>query len=556
MIEKEPVSDTSWIAREALHVESKTIDGRKVLSVRGIHQSGFNYALTDLAGEIASVDDPIASLSADRSVEEHPANRIRGIGRLFCSDIEDKPWYNDKGFWQRYLTMLASNRFNRFHLALGLGYDTSHNILDSYFYFPYPFLLAVPGYDVKAVGLPDAERDNNLAMLKFIGDECAVRGIDFQLGLWGHQYVFEASPNVNYPIAGLTKETHATYCRDALTLVLKACPNVTGVTFRVHGESGIAEGSYDFWRTVFDGVVRSGRKMPIEMHAKGSDQQIIDIASATGMPVILAPKTWSEHTGLPYTQTDIRALEKPKPNRKDQGFFAQSSGSRSFTRYGYADFLTEDRKYQVMHRMWPGTQRHLLWGDPLYAASFSQMSHFCGMDGHELFEPLTFKGRMGAGIAGGRQAYADASLKTSDDFEKYRYYYVQWGRHLYNPDTKPEVWQRELRRDYGDAAAPLVEAALSSASRILPLVTTAHSQSASYTGYWVELSWNMSILDATRKHPYSDTPSPKVFGKVSPLDPQIFVGIDEYVDQLLKNQTTGKYNPAEVAATTRATFSR
>ena len=88
---------------------------------------------------------------------------MRGIGRLFCSDLEDKPWYNDRAFWQRYLTMLAAQRFNRFHLALGLGYDFARGIRDSYFYFPYPFFLAVPGYGVRAVGLPDAERDNNPA---------------------------------------------------------------------------------------------------------------------------------------------------------------------------------------------------------------------------------------------------------------------------------------------------------------------------------------------------------------------------------------------------------
>ena len=41
-----------------------------------------------------------------------------------------------------------------------------------------------------------------------------------------------------------------------------------------------------------------------------------------------------------------------------------SEGARSFTRYGYADLLRDDRRYTVRHRVFPGTQRLLLSGDP------------------------------------------------------------------------------------------------------------------------------------------------------------------------------------------------
>ena len=51
-------------------------------------------------------------------IVEQPANRVRSIARLFTSDVEDKPWYNDREMWPQYLTMLAAQRFNRFHLAL------------------------------------------------------------------------------------------------------------------------------------------------------------------------------------------------------------------------------------------------------------------------------------------------------------------------------------------------------------------------------------------------------------------------------------------------------
>jgi hypothetical protein len=37
----------------------------------------------------------------------------------------------------------------------------------------------------------------------------------------------------------------------------------------------------------------------IDLHAKGVDQRIIDLALATGLPVRVSPKFLGEHMGLP-----------------------------------------------------------------------------------------------------------------------------------------------------------------------------------------------------------------------------------------------------------------
>ena len=55
----------------------------------------------------------------------------------------------------------------------------------------------------------------------------------------------------------------------------------------------------------------------------------------------------------------------------------------------------------------------------------------------ELCEPLSFKGRKGGGLPGGRTGYADASLTPKYDWQKYEYTYKLWGRVLYNPATVP-----------------------------------------------------------------------------------------------------------------------
>jgi hypothetical protein len=532
-------------APEALALAQGKIGRRTVSLAAGADARGLVYALLELADRVNFAADPLAALKIEKTVSERPASSIRSIARGFNSDVEDKSWFQDKAFWPPYLTMLAANRFNRFNLTLGLGYDFATGLTDTYFYFAYPFLLSVPGYNVRAVPLPDAERDLNLEMLRFISDETARRGLHFQLGIWTHAYQWAKSPEANYTIAGLTPETQAPYCRDALRALLVACPNINGVTFRVHGESGVPEGSYDLWKTIFDGVVQSGRKVEIDMHAKGMDQPMIDTALGTGMPVNISPKFWAEHMGLPYMQGAIRQQEMPR-NTPNTGFFSRSSGSRSFLRYGYGDLLTEDRRYGILHRIWPGTQRLLLWGDPETAAAYGRVATFCGSKGVEIFEPLFFKGRKGSGLPGGRDAYEDNSLPPKFDFEKYDYTYRVWGRNLYNPDGDADGWRRALVQQFGKGAEP-AGLALASAGKILPLVTTAHCPSAANNNYWPEMYFNMPMADASRKHPYTDTPSPKLFGNVSPLDPEFFLNCDEFAGELIKGEASGKYSPAWVA---------
>jgi hypothetical protein len=458
-----------------------------------------------------------------------PANAIRSIQRLFTSEVEDKPWFYDREMWPRYLAMLAENHFNRFNLSFGIGYDFLRAVTDAYFLFAYPFLLSVPGYNVRASNLPDAERERNLETLRYISDQTASHGLHFQLGIWMHGYVWENSPHPNYTIEGLNAENHGPYCRDALAALLRACPSIGGVTFRIHGESGVNEGSYPFWKTVFDGVKRSGRKVEIDLHAKGIDDGMIDLALATGMPVKVSPKFWAEHMGMPYHQADIRDPEVPKAGHVDSGLMALSTGSRSFTRYGYADLMREDRRFDILWRIWPGTQRLLLWADPVFAAAYSRAFQFSGSTGVEIMEPLSFKGRRGSGLPGGRCALADASLRPHWDWQKYLDTYRVWGAKLVNPDAKVEV-----------------DPALAAASRILPIVTTAHMPSAANNNYWPEIYTNQSLVEPAKTE-YSDTPAPKTFGNTSPLDPQLFSRINDFAGELLAGERSGKYSPIEVA---------
>jgi hypothetical protein len=518
-------------------LETRTERGPAILAC-GADGRGLAYALTELADRLRHGGRPALALKV--SVVERPANPVRSIMRQFTSELLDKPWFHDREMWPRYLDLLATHRFNRFHLAFGFGYDALHDVADSYFLFLYPFLLAVPGYHVRVTHLPDAERQANLEMLQFISSEANQRGIDFELGVWTHGYRWTASPLARYNIEGLTAETHAPYCRDALAALLQACPAISSVGLRIHGESGVAEGSYAFWKTVFDGVRRAGRPVEIDLHAKGIDAAMIENALATGLPVNISPKYWAEHLGMPYHQAAIRDLEMPVPGRAGAGLMTLSEGARSFTRYGYADLLREDRRYTVRHRVFSGTQRLLLSGDPEWTAAWSRAFQFCGSTGADLMEPLTCRGRRGTAVPGRRDGYLDERLATRWDWQKYAYWYRVWGRFLYNPATDAAVARRDM-------SEPALASAIASASRILPIVTTVHLPSAACDAYWPEIYWNQPLADEPAPNPYTDTPSPKTFSNVSPLDPQMFSRMSDFAGELLGGQPSGKYSPLDVA---------
>jgi hypothetical protein len=548
-------------AAESLHLAPGQLDGTPAILISTIDTRGYVYGLLELAERVQFSADPITELRRVTAVTDAPANPIRCVSRYFCSELEDKPWYLDKNFWPAYLDTLIASRFNRFCLGYGLAYDFPRGVTDDYLHLPYPYLVDVPGYNVQVLQLraPDgaalpaplpvavSERARNFEMLQFIAAETAARGLHFQLGIWTHAYQWTDSPGAYHRIVGLTPQTHAAYCRDALAILLKQCPQIQGLTLRVHGESGIPEGSYPFWKTLFQAISSAGRVIEIDMHAKGVSQTMIDIAAATGMPVRLGAKYSAEHQSLGYQQADIRALEIPNPNHHDDSrLFSLSGGSRLFTRYGYADFYQQGSQAKLLYRLWPGTQRHLLSADPEMAAAYGRTAHFCGALGIDLMEPLTFKGREGSGHPGGRCAYADHSLTPAADWQKFEYYYRVWGRKLYDPESSTEPTRRALRVSVGPADAAL-EAALANSSRVLALVTSAHLPSASNHAFWAELYTNMPIVLGSQPSPYSDTPAPKCFATVSPLDPQLFSTIAEHAQDLTAAHPNARYSPIEVA---------
>src|SRR5262249_28769980 len=120
---------------DAVALIRRKVRGESYLVVCSYDVRGLVYGVLELADRVRFAPNPLKDLQSIDSIVQRPANKIRSIGRPFNSDVEDKTWYYDRSFWQTYLTELATQRFNRFSLTFGIGYDFTTDITDAYFHF-------------------------------------------------------------------------------------------------------------------------------------------------------------------------------------------------------------------------------------------------------------------------------------------------------------------------------------------------------------------------------------------------------------------------------------
>jgi hypothetical protein len=541
---------------DELGAEGYSIDAGDPLAVAAGDVRSLVYALGELTEVVSDGGDPDSAVG-----RWTPATPVRGVMRLLSSEVEDERWFRDRGFWDRYLSELARDRVNRFTLSMGAGYDylIDQDYRDLYFQFPYPFWVDPVGWDVRAEGVSAEDRAANLDLLRFIGRTARARGIAFRLGIWNNAYdcgPLDGGP-ARFSITGLDGSTHAAYVRDALAALLQACPEIEGLTLRVHYEGGVPEPTHEFWQVVLSRLAEVDTLREIDVHAKGIDDRLMGVFAGTGKRFAVSTKFWAEHTGPSYHQASIRRREFAPVEPPRAG--TATTSHRNATRYSYADFLRRHRDYDVIFRIWPGSQRLLLWGDPASAAMLARAGTFGGSQGWDWFEPLSLKGKKGSGHESGRDLYRRDDLKLGiDDWRKYRYTLRLFGRLGYAPDAAPETWLRILRAEYG-ADAERVEAALASASRIIPLITAVHAPAAAQNMYWPEIYTDVPLItdpvptpdrwkrQGWAKDASGDMDAPYLFHHVSPLDPVLYYGIHEHAKDQLTGTVDGRTTPLEVA---------
>jgi hypothetical protein len=136
--------------------------------------------------------------------------------------------------------------------------------------------------------------------------------------------------------------------------------------------------------------------------------------------------------------------------------------------------------------------------------------------------------------------------------ERYWMWYLTFGRLSYNPEAGPELWMRELKARFGAAAAADAEFCYLSASRILPLITTAHFPEHPSMHYWPELYTGAALFAKNSYEPYFIMPkSPQkkdnCYANALPSDETLFCSIEQFIDGALAGNPPEQYSPLAVA---------
>jgi len=441
---------------EALMVRNTSWKGKKALLLSGADERGLMYALLDTADRIGWSRDRENPFSEVRDATEKPYVSERAASMYTMNKANFESFFYDEKYWQRYLDMLAANRFNTF--ALLFGYENH-----GYFSPPYPQFFDVEGFDdIHVVGVTKERQKRNVAALKRIIRMTHERGMNFTLGIWDHIYrggvqgprdrATKPTPDV---IWGLTGDNLVPYTLAALEKWVKTFPEIDAIQFRMHGESGLKRSEMPgFWTSIYKVMLQHAPHMRFDARAKNFPHELIDKALDMGVNMRICTKYWMEQMGLPFHPTHIN-----RQNQHDR-------------RHGYADMLRYPRRYDMHWRLWnSGTTRVLLWGDPEYARRFAESTHLYDGAGFEVSDPLTTKGQDHPhdmpvfDIINPKYKYYDW------EFERQWHFFQVFGRMGYNPDTPPEVWRKEFERRYGNAAVH-IEKGMHLASRVLPMIVS------------------------------------------------------------------------------------
>jgi len=393
----------------------------------------------------------------------------------------------------------------------------------------------VPGFPGVCVrDLDEAGRNRNLEQLRRIGRLCRQYGQEFILATWQQTPWTESQRHM---VEGLPVEGTglSEYCSAGMKELLIQCPEIEGVQLRVNFEAGVGDqkSNDEFWKRVIEGIAGAGRRVRLDLRAKGLTDELIRFALETGLDITVPTKFWCEHTGLPYHLSQMRTEELMRLDNFNHS-----------RRYSYSNLLRKPQQFDVLYRLWNyGSTCIFAWGDPEYAGKFSSSCQL-GAVGFQIDSALSLEGGHEMLQSEPWNLYSNPELQP-DGWEDERYWlrYVLFGRLGYSTGTCEEVWRREFRMRFGQDAAPYAEACCKTASKILPLITAAHMPAHPSQMYWPEISTGAALFG---EHNHDKFFGSVTYGSSEPSDPGIFYGIDDYVEDLNKGRLNGKYTPLQV----------
>jgi hypothetical protein len=380
-----------------------------------------------------------------------PAIPTRGINSFLHVQafLDPESWYYQDEYWEKYLDMLAWSRLNFLDWHATFDLDTT--------LFPNVFPYLIKSDKFPKVGVPDDQKDRNLAIFKRMCAMAHERGI--RVGLMSYIASWKVPGNPNPPYEE-SDDNLIAYTREVVRKIVDECPDLDVIGFRI-GESGRPEDFYD--RSYIPGIADARR--PIDLYTRtwvATPEKVRSLADHFPGKTILEIKYNGEHLGRPY--------------------IVEGNRMGGWGSYSYQDYLTADMNYDVIWQIRAnGTHRVFRWADPGFIRRCVMTTTFAGSDGFcvEPFDAYYPK----------EQKYihkVDHGYKYS--FERDWFWYMLWGRLAYDPQTPDGLWVAEFERrmpgrgleTYGD---------MLTASQVVPWIYTYHCMGPDHRNMAPEMEW-------------------------------------------------------------------
>jgi len=506
---------------EALTIWKDAYNGKPVLALGGFDDQGLMYALLEAALRTGwgSNKEPFEFI---HEIVEKPEIANRAISMYTMHRVVWERKLYDRNYWEKYFDMLAQNRFNSFVIVF--GYENGGFLAP-----PYPYFFDVPGFpDVRMVGVTKEQQNRNLTALNEVIEMAHQRGIKLTLGIWDHIYrggvqegtgtapLGELTEPREGLVWGVTGDNLIPYTKAALDRFVESFPNLDGIEFRMHSESGLRAGEQEsFWKDVFKSLKISAPHLNYVIRAKDMPESVIQAALDEGIKFQIETKYWMEQMGMPWHPAHIN-----KENQMDR-------------RHGYADMLRYPQDYKVYWRLWTGgTIRILTWGSPDFARRFIESVKLYDGDTYEVIEPLATKMETMPHHAEPFELL-DPKYKYYDyEFERYWHFFQVYGRIGYNLYQSPDIWKIEFEKRFGKAAS-YVQQAIHQASWILPRIVASNYP---YGGFPTTRGW-------AERQSLGALPD---FATAEGSDIQIFASFDEEAQLLMEPDASSR--PARQAS--------
>jgi len=306
---------------KALAVRRIQRDDQPVLILCGADDRGTMYAALDTADRIGWAQDANNPLQEVCDIDEVPYVKERAMSIYTMHRAYWESRFYDEEYWTRYLDMLARDRINS--LVIIFGYENGGFLAP-----PYPYFFDVEEFPgVRMADITPTQQRRNLAAMNRLVEMAHARGVMLTLGIWDHIYRGRvqaggiewagqyADGQLPSTVHGVTAENLNRYTITALKKLLREIPNLDGLQFRMHGESGLKHSEMDgFWREVFRTMRESDPDMRFDARAKGLLDSVIDSGVELEVPLRICTKYWMEQMGPPPRLRRPAALSAPLPD--------------------------------------------------------------------------------------------------------------------------------------------------------------------------------------------------------------------------------------------------